>query len=273
MGWQGKIIGALLGLLVGRGLLGAIVGFVLGHFYDRAAASERASRVDPATLRNVFFRATFQVMGHVAKADGRVSEQEIEAARAVMRHYRLGPDEVQLAIGLFTDGKRADFPLDETLAGLRAATGGRDDLARVFVQIQLEASMLGGGLNPASRGVFERVCAGLGVTAREFAAIEAMLRMQYAARAAAGGGAGGPGARPQAASSASRLDDAYAVLGVSPEASDREVKRAYRRLMSQNHPDKLVANGLPQSMIEAAHERTRQILEAYEVIRKHRGMK
>ena len=273
MGWQGKIIGTLLGVLVGRGLLGAIIGFVIGHLYDRAAARDFAARVDPATLRNTFFRATFQVMGHVAKADGRVSEQEIEAARAVMRHYRLGPEEVQLAIELFTDGKRPDFPLAEALAGLRAATGGRDDLARVFVQIQLEASMLGSGLNPASRGVFERVCAGLGVTAREFAAIEAMLRMQYAARAAAGAGAGGPGARPEAASSASRLEDAYAVLGVAREASDREVKLAYRRLMSQNHPDKLVANGLPPSMVEAAHERTRRIIEAYELIRESRGIK
>jgi DnaJ like chaperone protein len=132
--------------------------------------------------------------------------------------------------------------------------------------------MLGGGLNPASRGVFERICAGLGVTAREFAAIEAMLRMQYAARAAAGGG-GGPGPRPEAASSASQLDDAYAVLGVAREASDREVKLAYRRLMSQNHPDKLVANGLPPSMVEAAHERTRRIIEAYERVRESRGIK
>jgi DnaJ like chaperone protein len=51
------------------------------------------------------------------------------------------------------------------------------------------------------------------------------------------------------------------------------VTLAYRRLVSRNHPDKLVAGGLPQSMVEAAHERTRRILEAYEIIRKHRGMK
>ncbi|MFO1408235.1 MAG: co-chaperone DjlA [Steroidobacteraceae bacterium] len=271
MGWQGKVIGMLLGALVGRGLLGAIVGFVLGHFYDLSAARDRASRVDPATLRNAFFRATFQVMGHVAKADGRVSEQEIEAARAVMRHYRLGPEEVQLAIELFTDGKRADFPLDQALAGLRAATGGRDDLARLFVQIQLEASMLGAGLNPASRGVFQRVCSTLGVTPREFAAIEAMLRMHHARRDGGGEARGAAGGR--GAPDASRLDDAYAVLGVAREASDREVKLAYRRLMSQNHPDKLVANGLPPSMIEAAHERTRRIIEAYELVRESRGMK
>ena len=267
MGWYGKLIGALLGWIIGRGLFGAIVGLVIGHQFDR-----RAQAVGPQTrggagdFAHLFFRATFQVMGHVAKSDGRVTEQEIEAARAVMRHYSLGPAEVRLAIELFTAGKRADFPLEAVLGELRAAAAGRGDLMRVFVQIQLEAAMHGDGLNPASRAVFARICAVLGVSAAEFAALEAMLRMSRAHA-----GPGGP-SQP-AGTSQSRLDDAYQVLGVRREASDREVKLAYRRLMSQNHPDKLVANGLPPSMIEAAHERTRRILAAYEAVRESRGMK
>ena len=56
-------------------------------------------------------------------------------------------------------------------------------------------------------------------------------------------------------------------------ATDAEVTRAYRKLMSQNHPDKLVAQGLPESMVAAAHERTQRILEAYEIVKTHRGMK
>ena len=63
------------------------------------------------------------------------------------------------------------------------------------------------------------------------------------------------------------------MLGVPASAGDAEVKRAYRKLMSENHPDKLVAQGLPESMIAAAHERTQRILEAYETIRTHRGIK
>jgi DnaJ like chaperone protein len=76
-----------------------------------------------------------------------------------------------------------------------------------------------------------------------------------------------------ARSESDRLADAYQVLGIGADATDAELTRAYRRLVSQNHPDKLVASGLPESMIEAAHERTRRILEAYELLRKHRGMK
>lgn len=263
MNWYGKLIGALLGAIIGRGLLGAIVGFVIGHLFDRRAEGLQTRRVPPSRdLQTIFFRAAFQVMGHVAKADGRVTEQEIGAARDAMRRFSLGEDDVRRAIDLFTQGKAPDFPLDEVLESLRAASTGREDIRRLFVQIQLEAALQGGGLSPPSRAVFARMCSALGISAIEFAALEAMLRMR-------GSAAGPPGAR----ASTDRLADAYQVLGVGPDAADAEVTLAYRRLMSQNHPDKMVANGLPQSMIEAAHERTRRILDAYEVIRKHRGMK
>ena len=131
---------------------------------------------------------------------------------------------------------------------LRTAASGREDLTRLFAQIQLEAALQGGGLNPASRAILARMCDALGITALEFAAFEAMARMRSGA---------GAGTSQTAASASSRLADSYQVLGVAAEASDA----------------KLVANGLPESMIEAAHERTRRILEAYELIRTHRGMK
>ena len=270
MGWYGKLIGAVLGTIIGRGLLGGIVGFVIGHLYDRQAAGSvraRASRspaAGPRNLSEAFFRATFQAMGHVAKADGRVTEQEIDAARDAMRRFSLGERERRLAMDLYSEGKQPDFPLEAVLQSLRASAAGREDLTRLFVQIQLEAALQGGGLSPPARAVLARMCSALGVSAIEFAALEAMLRM----RGRPGAGPAGA-ARPQA----DRLADAYQVLGVRSDAPDAEVTLAYRRLVSQNHPDKLVANGLPESMIEAAHERTRRILEAYELVRTHRGMK
>jgi DnaJ like chaperone protein len=264
MGWYGKLIGAVLGAIIGRGLLGAIVGFLIGHQFDRRSdAGRRAGALPARELSLLFFRATFQVMGHVAKADGRVTEQEIDAARATMRRFALAEAEVRRAIDLFTEGKAPDFPLEEVLGQFRVASAGRGDLRRLFLQIQLEAALQAGGLSPPARAVFARMCSVLGISAMEFAALEAMLRM-HAGRAGSGPSSGPP---------TDRLADAYQALGVRADASDAEVRLAYRRLMSQNHPDKLVANGLPQSMIEAAHERTRQILEAYEVIRKHRGTK
>jgi len=272
MGWYGKLIGAVLGALVGRGLLGAIVGFIIGHLFDRAStagtrpgSSRGAASPSPSPpspdLQQAFFRGTFQVMGHVAKVDGHVTEQEIDAARAAMRRFSLGEADIQRAIGFYTEGKAADFPLEDVLGAFRAATSGREDLRRLFVQIQLEAALQGAGLSARSRAVLGRVCDALGISAIEFAALEAMLRMR------------GPTAAGEERGAAEELADAYQALGVAPEATDAEVTLAYRRLMSQNHPDKLVANGLPQSMIEAAHERTRRLIAAYELLRKHRGMK
>jgi DnaJ like chaperone protein len=275
-GWYGKILGAILGYIIGRGLLGASVGFVLGHQFDVAGKRNRGGSASgngtagPAELRRAFFEATFKVMGHVAKSDGRVTEQEIDAAREAMRRFSLAEADRQRAIECFTAGKQADFPLESTLERLRALTGNQSDLRRLFVQIQLEASIRGNGLGDRPRAVFLRICRSLGISQLEFASLEAMLRMHEGDYGRGGRPSPGPGFGTR---TNARLADAYQVLGVATSATDAEVTKAFRRLMSQNHPDKLVAQGLPESMIAAAHERTQRILEAYELVKTHRGIK
>jgi DnaJ like chaperone protein len=277
-GWYGKIIGAILGYIVGRGLLGAIVGLVLGHQFDvagkrnRIASASGRGAAGPDELRRAFFEATFKVMGHVAKSDGRVTEQEIGAAREAMRRFSLAEADRLRAMECFAAGKQTDFPLESTLEGLRGLVGNQSDLCRLFVQIQLEAAIRGNGLGDRPRAVFQRICRSLGVSQLEFASLEAMLRMH------AGNYGYGPGGRPSQGPGFgtrpdARLADAYEVLGVATGAADAEVTKAFRRLMSQNHPDKLLAQGLPESMITAAHERTQRILEAYELVKTHRGIK
>jgi DnaJ like chaperone protein len=231
-------------------------------FDVEAESRQRTPRAGEAIdVQEVFFRATFQVMGHLAKADGRVSEEEIRAARAMMGELRLGEREVKFAIELFTQGKSADFPLDEALRLLYRACRNRPDLCRMFVQIQLQAALWGGGLHPAARRVMARVCGALDVSAYELVQMEALLRMQQASR------------QSDARSAVDRVAQAYEVLGLSTRATDAEVTKAYRRLMNQNHPDKLHAKGLPESMMKVAEEKTRQIRAAYEVVREARGMK
>jgi DnaJ like chaperone protein len=268
MVWQGKALGALIGVFA-AGPVGALFGTFIGHLFDVQAESTRDDQVDataaaasPAQIQEAFFRATFQAMGHLAKADGRVSEDEIRAARAMMSEFRLGEREVQLAIDLFTQGKRRDLPLESLLRELRQLCRKRPDLCRMFVQIQLQTALWGNGLNPAAREVLARMCAALGVSAYEVVQMEALLRMQQASYSPAE-------ARP----AVDRVAQAYEVLGVTRSASDAEVTKAYRRLMNQNHPDKLVAKGLPESMMKVAEEKTRQIRAAYELLREARGMK
>ena len=107
MSWTGKFFGAALGAMFG-GPVGALIGGVIGHQFDRGV-SDSVRAVPPPSVQHAFFEATFRVMGHIAKADGRVSETEIRAARAVMHHMRLSPEQVQEAIRLFNDGKRPEL--------------------------------------------------------------------------------------------------------------------------------------------------------------------
>lgn len=266
--WQGKALGALIGV-VAAGPVGALFGTFIGHMFDAQAkegapagsARNAAAHTDAVEIQEAFFHGTFQVMGHLAKADGRVSEEEIRAARAIMSEFRLGEREIQLAIELFTQGKQSDFPLEATLRGLRQLCRNRPDLCRMFVQIQLQTALWGGSLNPAGRKVLARVCAALDISPYEVVQMEALLRMQRSAR------------QPSAQTTIDRVTQAYEVLGVARAAADSEVRKAYRRLMNQNHPDKLVAKGLPESMMKVAEEKTRQIRAAYEVLREARGMK
>ena len=269
MNWTGKIFGALLGYMLTRRPIGILIGLVLGHLYDRYAARGGAARMDAPAIRAAFFRATFSVMGHVAKSDGRVSEQDIAAARRVFGQFNLGESDTRAAMGLYTQGKQAEFDADGMLAELAAACAGRPEVLRMFLEIQMQAALLGDGLAGVTRETLQRVAAALGIGALEFAHLEALLRFQ----AYAGGyGAAGGGPR-HAPGGKSPLDEAYEVLGVAPGASDAEVKRAYRRQMSENHPDKLVARGLPESMLEVAKQKTQAIQAAWERIREARGLR
>jgi DnaJ like chaperone protein len=265
MMWQGKALGALVGIVAG-GPVGALCGAFIGHLFDSHAQIKTSlaspSNAGSKAVQEAFFLATFQVMGHIAKADGRVSEDDIRAARAMMTELRLGEREVQSAIELFTAGKSAEFPLDRTLQELHALCGKRPDLCRMFLQIQLQAALWSGSIDPATRRVLARACDALDVSAYELVQMEALLRMQRTSRQPS-----------RAQPSVDRLSEAYQVLGVAHTAADGDVTKAYRRLMNQNHPDKLVAKGLPESMMKMAEEKTRQIRAAYELIRDARRVK
>ena len=269
LSWAGKLVGAILGYLLTRRPLGVLVGMLVGHFFDQRLERGRAGADGGAAeVRATFFRAAFGVMGHVAKADGRVSEQDIAAARRIFRQFNLGEADTRAAMEFFTRGKTPEFDLDATLAELAAACRHREELPGLFLQIQMRAALLGDGLQGRTRAVLMRVAQAIGISPLEFAHLETLLRLQgYGAGPA---GAGGP-ARPQPDREA--LADAYEVLEVPPAASDAEVKRAYRRQMSRNHPDKLVARGLPEAMLEVAKQKTQAIQAAWERIRQARGLR
>jgi len=250
--------------------LGALIGGVLGHQFDRGfgrlrktpSLGEQLRGSSARSRQQIFFESTFLAMGHGAKAEGRVSEVEVQAARAIMHQMQLHPEDVKRAIALFTEGKNPEFALDTQLQRLNTACRGQPVLLRTFLQIQIDLTLSEGDIKPAERELLSRIAGLLDVGRAELAQMEAVLR---ARRSFSSG--------RQKMHHADELAKAYKALGIEAGASDREVKLAYRRLMNRHHPDKLVAKGLPDSMLELAKEQTREIRSAYEVIRKHRGIK
>ena len=264
MSWWGKVVGGAFGFMLG-GPLGALLGVALGSNFDRgitgimqdeALGSGAAERVQTA-----FFTAAFSVMGYLAKADGKVTRDEIEMARAVMAHMQLSEAQKQAAIELFNQGKKDDFPLDDVLDQFRKECHRRRNLIQMFIEILISVAMADGVMHKDERSALYHIGQHLGFSRTQF---DQLIQMVQAQQHYAKTG----GAQPK-----TTLKDAYAVLGVSKDVSDAEVKKSYRRLMNQHHPDKLVAKGLPEEMMELAKEKTQDIRAAYEQIKEARGMK
>ncbi len=256
MAWWGKLAGGAFGFMAG-GPLGAMLGAVLGHQFDKGVRGRGAG--DPGALNErtqaAFFTATFAVMGHVAKSDGRVTEHEIGQARRIMAEMRLDEAQREAAIKLFYAGKADDFELGPVLDQFRAECHRRINLVRFFLEIQIMTALADGVLHQRERELLLDIAAHLGISRDYF---DNLLHLA--------GGLGGEGsARP-----GDRLREAYALLGVEADADDQAVKRAYRRLMNQHHPDKLVSRGMPEEMVTLANRKSQEIREAYDLVRQSR---
>ncbi len=254
----GLVIGGLIGLFSG-GLFGLLFGAALGVMLSRSVKKALGKALNP---QDAFFRATFTVMGKLAKADGRVSEAEIRYARDVMNRMGLSEERRQEAMALFAEGKAADFDIAGVMQPLSTLIRYRIPLKLMFVEIQLQAAMVDGQVSEAELVVIREVCALLRMSQAEMAAVMARMQSQYSYQQYSY-----QSHQHQQVSEQALLHEAYGVLGVSESVSEAELKKAYRRLISQHHPDKLVAKGLPEEMMQLAKEKTQEIQAAYDRIR------
>jgi len=258
--WLGKILGALFGYLFTGHWLGVLVGVFIGHWFDNGRARARLMAGRYRRVHETFFRSTFRVMGHVSKADGQVSRAEIRAAEAVMDRMQLRGEQRDRAIAAFSEGKDADFDLDAELDTFLRDCRGQAQLVRLFLEIQLQAALADGRIDEPERAILLDIARRLGVSEDDYERLEALLTGGYRRANAQ-------------QTQADELQEAYRELGVDPNADDSEVKRAYRKLMSEHHPDKLMSRGMPEEMINVAKERTQAIQSAYETIKQARGVR
>lgn len=267
MGWWGKLIGGTFGFMLG-GPLGGMLGAALGHNFDRGLSGARieygADHLgDAERVQSAFFTATFSVMGHLAKIDGQVSPDEINMARQLMSHMQLNDEQQKIAMRLFNKGKESGFQLDQILEQFRIECHRRRNLIQMFIEIQISTALADGVMHKAEQSLLISIGKHLGFPSRT---IEQLIRMTQAQQHYAYEERFGGTPSVKKAS----LNDAYAVLGISKFSSDVELKKAYRRLMNQHHPDKLVAKGLPEEMMKLATKKTQEIKLAYEQIKQSR---
>ena len=259
MSWWTSVLGGALGYMIG-GPLGAMLGVAFAGNLSKGKSNFRGSASDyrPGDQQRVqaaFFSSVFSVMGYIAKVDGKVSKSEILLAQQVMQHMQLSEDMQKAAKELFNQGKQQDFNLDEVLEQFRTECHRRTHLVRMFLEIQIQATYADGVFDDKEYDALKYIAQKLRFPIHE---LERLIQQFSVA---------------SGKSSKLTIDDAYVILGADKSLTDKELKRAYRRLLAQHHPDKLVAKGLPDEMIKLANDKTQEIISAYELIKKHRGMR
>ena len=254
---------ALIGALIGAAF-GGLPGFFIGGFIGYFAAGwlQQWAVGNLRVAQSNLLDSTFTIMGALSKADGVVTREEINVVEQFFRMLNLSGEQKEQAKAAFNRGKQAEFDLDAAVDQFAEISRGRRPLVSLFLQLQVMAVAADGRIDPAEHAMLVRIANRLRLGEADVAQLEALLR------AASAGPSTGKAVPPK-----DRLADAYTALDVSPESSPAEIKRAYRRLISQNHPDKLAARGLPESMRPVAEERSREINAAYDLIKEARNIR
>jgi len=260
-----KLIGFFVGLF-SKGPLGALLGLLVGWWLDNSirhisgnAGNSNSARFSFSPFnrkaQQVFQAALFGCLGHLAKADGKVSEAEIRVAEQLMRQLRLNAQQRKMAISQFRLGKSSNYPLESELAPFAAMTQNMPHLRKLFIEILLNGALSDGAISAAERQILERVARALRLGVAELDRLISMRHRHHAPR------------------SSTPEPDPYQVLGITEQAANQDIKKAYRQLMSQYHPDKMSGRDVPKTMREYADQRVREVRAAYDKLRKQRGFR
>ncbi len=262
--WLVAIFGALLGFQLG-GFLGALIGYFVGDLLARRCSVFFTPRVDAETqaqIESCFFTSVFSLMGCLAKVDGRISKEEVAQTEEFMTRMGLTSEHRRQAIELFKEGAASDFDLQTCLQGFMQLCGQLPNLKQLLLVHLISVALADRVLDEAEEQLLWQVAEAMGYSRQAFTQLMSMIKAQNAF----GGGYQQAGADH----SQGELALAYQALGVSADESDKDLKRAYRRLMSEYHPDKLIGQGVPEDMVREATERSQEIQAAYDLIRRSR---
>lgn len=279
MGCLGFVIGAFIGsLLLGAPglLIGAFLGPMVERYLRRQSRSgwgwggeEARAREEDGGGQRAFLTLLSAMMAKLSKLDGRITEDEIRGVNRVFDQLHLSEDARACCIESFRAAKDSDESIYDC-ADRFARSQGNVNIRIILYDILWQLAAVDGGIHPAELEALRELPMFLQIPSVCFRAQYA----RYFARSSQQGSWGGSGSwggahpeeRPQAA-----LSDDYEFLGVSSDATDDEVKRAYREKAKKLHPDELASQGLPPELEKQANEQMARLNAAYDRIKKARG--
>jgi len=255
-----KFIGFMAGFYF-YGFFAALVGLFIGSIIDRARAygSGAMNPLQNAARQAIFLETVFILMGKLAKADGQVSQDEITHVEQFMQKLGMTATHRQQAIALFKQGADSAFDIKPTCDRFMSVCGHTRNLKQMLLVYLIVMAFADGKLHTAEESLLADIAAQLGYDQTTFKHLMEMVLNQTHF-------AGGQ------VNTAAALDDAYKALGITKDSGNQEVKRAYRKLMSQYHPDKLIGQGMPEDMVAMATEQAKEIQLAYDLIKKDRNI-
>lgn len=233
------------------------------------------SAVQLKAIRESFFTTVFSLLGHIANCDGYINRNEIKRTQVYMDKMKLSAHCRSEAIHLFRSGSSPAFDINSSLEEFKSAAGENPNITQVLLVYLISMARTDGQLVKKEMEVVQKVAGGLGYTSIVFDHLLKIITAQDEFEPPADND------KYQRTNTDYQKHNfkahvtidrsaAFRALDISPDASEVEIKKAYRRLVNQFHPDKLVGQGMPPDLVSAATERFRKIQAAYELLQKYR---
>lgn len=270
MHFFGKILGLIIGLSSGTGLLGFLFGTLIGHIVDSFYSNRKEKN-----YQEIFFRIMFQVMGHLSKSKGCVTNQDIQIALHIMDRMQLYGSARTEAKTAFQEGKKYNYPLRYRLKELKTICIGRFDLIRTFLEIQIQTALSDGIIQSKERQVLLIIAEELGISYNQFQYFLKIIQdtQSFSQNYEKNSWNNSYSKNFTQEKKKTALEEAYNILGVNKNDNFVTIKRAYRKLMSKHHPDKLSSKNLTKDMLELAKQKAQKIQLAYDFLKKEKKLK
>lgn len=247
MGWFGKMTFGTMGLLFG-GPLGAIIGVSLGHhLVDKKAEYGQGGAIPPKSeqAQAAYFVCIFSILGKIAKADGVVTNDELKVVDDFINGMNISETEKQFAKQVFNEAKNSSYSVEDFASQFYQINSGQPAVLHSFLDVLFRVAAADKVLHPAEEDALKQVKNIFQISDRQFNDIKSIYFTD--------------------------VDRYYKLLSCSVDSSNDEIKKSYKKLVRDFHPDTIVSKGLPEEFTEFASSRFREIQEAYEKVRKERG--